>query len=467
MDNTCAIYARISHDEFATEKGVQRQLEDGRALAVQRGWEIRGEYIDNDVSAFKGQARPAYRRLMADAEAGTFGRIIVWQQSRLWRNRVERAHAVEALGRLHVGIEAVRGPSLDLSTASGRLVADLLGSLDTAESAIKSERIMRAARQRAEEGRPHAVTPYGWRRVYETTESGRRTGFHDEVQREQAEVVNEIVDALLTGDSLLKICARLNGRGIPAPRGGPWTHTQVMKLAKRPANVGMRTYRGEVIAAGEWEPIIDPGKYERVIALLAAPERRKSRDGKRRHLLSHSDFAVCGVCGGTLRAKPLQYTCLKGCVSRDEAKVDELIGQVVVEWLKQPAAAGVFDADDAAAIGARERLETLQARLDTAADAYAAGDIELRQLKRVTASLRDEITVAQTELQRHRRPALPSDIDALRGEEASGIWAQWDVQQRRAVLIALGLKVVIHPRGRRPGFDRRDIEITWSGGRAG
>src|SRR5688500_14478084 len=99
-----ALYARISLDRAGQERGVTRQLEDARALAQQRGWEVTGEFVDNDLSAFSGVERPAYQALMAEAAAGNFERIVIYQSSRLWRDRGERARDIGVLGRLRVSV---------------------------------------------------------------------------------------------------------------------------------------------------------------------------------------------------------------------------------------------------------------------------------------------------------------------------------------------------------------------------
>ena len=54
---SAAIYARISADVEGKSLGVQRQLEDCRKLAADRGWPVGAEYVDNDVSAFSGKPR--------------------------------------------------------------------------------------------------------------------------------------------------------------------------------------------------------------------------------------------------------------------------------------------------------------------------------------------------------------------------------------------------------------------------
>jgi DNA invertase Pin-like site-specific DNA recombinase len=55
---SAAIYARISSDQTGQALGIQRRLEDCRKLAADRGWIVADEYVDNDISAFKGRERP-------------------------------------------------------------------------------------------------------------------------------------------------------------------------------------------------------------------------------------------------------------------------------------------------------------------------------------------------------------------------------------------------------------------------
>jgi DNA invertase Pin-like site-specific DNA recombinase len=61
------IYARISSDKDGEALGVERQLQDCRALCAKRGWTVApdAEYVDNDISAAKpGKKRPEHERLM-------------------------------------------------------------------------------------------------------------------------------------------------------------------------------------------------------------------------------------------------------------------------------------------------------------------------------------------------------------------------------------------------------------------
>ena len=166
MTERAAIYARISEDPRQTELGVTRQRKDCASLVELRGWKLVETFTDNDIAALKGNAtRPGYAALMAAVERGQVTRIVAFGLSRLWRNRRERADAIEVLRRYRVSVSLVKGSDLDMTSAAGRGVAGLMGEFDTMESEVKAERVASAALQRAEQGRANGHVAYGWRRV--------------------------------------------------------------------------------------------------------------------------------------------------------------------------------------------------------------------------------------------------------------------------------------------------------------
>jgi site-specific DNA recombinase len=468
-----ALYARISEDDLGTEAGVRRQLEDGRQLAAARGWTVVAEFSDNDISAYNGKVRAGYRDLMAGASRREFSRIVCYHTSRLWRSRPERAEAIGALAEAGVSVVAVKGPDLDLGSAYGRGLAGLMGEFDTLESEVKGERVARAALQRARDGRANGVCPYGWVRVYERDQRGEVTSWRDEVDEDAAAVVRDIVERLLAGDSLRAIRDDLNARGVPTPQGrGEWRTSSVRKLALRPGNVADRTHHGKVIGPAAWPPIVDRDKHDRVTALLTDPGRVRSRDGARKHLLTYG-IGECGVCGAVLRAVAKRrgervfelYVCDdKGCVGRSRERVDELVSGVVVARLAQPDALDLLGPDEQEAAAATERAEGLRARLDLAADQYADGILDGRQLERITAKLRPQLEAAEREARQARAGAQLDVLDGLTGADAAAAWDWLEVGPRRAVLQVLGIRVSIMPTRQGPGFVPSDVHIEWKAG---
>ncbi|MCC5946917.1 MAG: recombinase family protein [Nitriliruptoraceae bacterium] len=498
----CALYARISEDDLGTEAGVRRQLEDGRALAEGRGWDVVGEYVDNDVSAFHGYSgngsprreRPGYLQLLNDADAGGFDRIVCWHTSRVVRDREDRGAIIRRLAAARVSLVAVKGPDLDLASAYGRGMADLLGAFDSMESDVKGERVARAALQRARDGKAAGHVLYGWRRIRERNAAGEVIEWHDEVDPEAAGVVREIVDRLLGGESLSKVRDDLNARGLPTPRhhlalragkpapqgdrsdGHPrWLNSTVRKLAMRPANVAERVHHRVVIGEAAWPAIIDRDKHDQVVALLSNPNRRTSRAtaSERRHLLTYG-VGECGVCGSQLRhvvkrargkSYPLYVCDREGCVGRSDERVDELVSAVVVERLSRPDAADAFTVELADAAEAQGRAETIRGRLDQAADQYAEGGIDARQLARITDRLRPELDEAEAEYRQILSAAAGGTdvLDGIVGDQAAAAWLSLDVGGRRAVLEVLGIVVKIMPTRQGPGFVPEDVHIEWKG----
>lgn len=464
-----ALYARISEDQGGEGAGVERQLEDARALAAARGWTVAHEFTDNSISALKGKHRPGYEALRAGIVAGSVEQVVVWQTSRLWRNRGERARDIEMLAKARVGVIAVKGTSLDLSTAYGRGMAGLLGEFDTMESEVKSERVAAAGAQRARQGRPNGPLGYGW----------RREGSEYVIVPEEADVVREIVRRLASREALRAVTADLNERGVLAPKSPTWGKTSVKKIALRPSNVGLLIrHRGqpdEELLPGCWPPLIERDEWDRVCAILSESGRRTSapaRPGARKHLLSLG-VGECGVCGGHLRvalkgnqkwgSKSHLYVCDdKGCTGRNQERVDDLVRGVVLARLNKPDALDWLMGDDDAARDADKRARELRGRLEDAADDYAEGTITREQMKRITARLAPEIERAEADRQRH---AGARDIDVLMqvsGERSLERWDELDVTQRRAILEALGIAVIIDKVKRRgPGFDPESVRIEW------
>lgn len=485
------LYARISEDPRDKKRGVRRQMQDLEQYAAEElGGEVAGRYTENDVSAHADVERPQYDLLMAAAiaAAGPGVRIIIaaYHPSRLWRRPVERAQAIEDLRKVNAWIGFESGGLFNLSKATDRSQLRQIGESDTAESEVKSERVARAARERAEEGRANAKVAYGWQRVYRYDERGQVDGFDDVAHPQQAPIVREIVARLLAGDSLIAITADLNERRVPSPGAGYqrkhrtlgqlddgslWNKTSAKKVALRPANIALRTYHGELYPA-VWPRLISDEDHARLKALFATRAASGEKPGLRKHLLSWGDVATCGVCGGHLRSasrgnsrstyRQQLYVCAsnKGCVGRNEALLDKFVGNLAVAILADPTAVDVFRPDDTAALAALERAEALRAKLENAADDFAHDVLTREQLHRITQALKRQIGEAQEEARRLMPNANIAVLDGLIGPHARERWDALPVAQKRTVLEVIGLRIKVHPATRKgPGFDASSIEV--------
>ena len=116
------VYARISSDREGDGLGVGRQLEDCQQLAQLRGWAVVESYVDDDVSAYSGKARPQYARMLDDLRTGSINAVLVYHLDRLHRQPKELEEFFEVCKE--AGVD-------DLATVTGRIdLADPDGDAD-------------------------------------------------------------------------------------------------------------------------------------------------------------------------------------------------------------------------------------------------------------------------------------------------------------------------------------------------
>lgn len=453
-----ALYARISSDAEGQGLGVARQLKDCRAEAQRRGWQVVGEFVDNDVSATRSKRRPEYERMLEDVRGGRVGALVVWDVDRLTRTPRELEDIIDQADRHGLALASVGG-EIDLATPQGRLTARLKGSVARHETEQQSRRLKRKFQERAEAGKPHSFAAYGYRRREDGT---------DELHPEQAETIRAAASLLLAGQSLRSVVAELNRQGSTSARGLPWSSTSLKQILVRERNAGHRTHLGQVIGRGEWPPIYDQGTHDRVVALLTDPSRRTSKGSTRRYLLT--GIARCGRCGsndtvvnvGRItkgKRQPPAYTC-RACtkIRRKQEAVDEVVEAVIIARLSQPDALLALSRGDAAEVErAREQAEALTARLDLAADQYADGVLTGEQLKRITGKLRPQIDAARASIASNM--PVPG-VAGLVGPDAAARWSAAPLEVKRTVIDML-CTVTILPSGPGKPFAPESIQIEW------
>jgi len=465
-----AVYARISSDPHDTALGVTRQTKDCQELTARRGWDVHRVYVDNDVSATSGKPRPQYLEMMAALRAGQMTALVCWDVDRLTRSPRELEDVVDLPEQHGVALASVGG-DIDLATPQGRLTARIKGSVARHESEQLARRIRRKMTERAEAGAPapHGRVAYGWRREYQHDEAGRVVGSRDVVDDAAARVVRDAAAAVLAGESIRAITARLAAADAPRPTSQPWSTSTLRNLLMRERNTGLIVHQGQVIGRGNWQPILDEDTHQRLRAVLCDPARRTTPASSAvKYLLS--GLARCGVCGGPMRVlvagkdgrQQDAYCCQHGYhVRRMRPPLDDLVTRIVITRLARPDAAGLFTRpDDDTARQAREQAEATRARLDLAADSYAAGDIDARQLARITTRLRPE-------LDRHEQAARDAssapDLLDLAAPDIAERWEGLPLGRKRAVIDLL-LDIQVMPtssKGGTPTFDPASVRIHW------
>lgn len=463
----CGIYARISRDDAGDALGVSRQVADCAREAERRGWPVARHYIDNDVSASSGRLRPQYAAMLADLERGDLDAVIVWDVDRLTRTPAELETFIDLADRHSVALASIGG-DVDLATPQGRLTARIKGSVARHEVEQQARRLRRKFQENAADGVPHGQTPFGYRRERVTNPDTGASTLVNVIDPEEAPVVREWYARVIGGETLRSIARDMNDRGILTKRGNKWTGAVIGHTMRRPVFCGLRTHKGEVVGAGNWEPIVSRDTWDRAVAILSDPSRKPGRGPIPRYL--GSGIYRCGKCGGKMRPivqakdSPHRRAPSYGCedchkLTRKLEPVDDVVERVIVARLEREGAALDLAPDPTAERAAAEARDAIAARMDNAADQYAEGAITARQLTRITEKLKPELEAAERRL---RLVQASSPLSGMTGPAAGEAWARASLEKRRAVLQEL-MEVTILPSGPGVRFSPEQVKITWKG----
>jgi DNA invertase Pin-like site-specific DNA recombinase len=444
----CAIYLRVSLDATGEQLAVQRQREDCRRIAEQRGWRIVAEYVDNSISASdKTKTRPGYDQLVAAFGAGEFDALVCWDLDRLTRQPRQLEDWIEAAEDTGLLLVTANGEA-DLSTDGGRLFARIKAGVARAEVERKGNRQRRAALQRSERGKP----PLGVRLTGYTV-----TG---EIIEHEAVVVKQIFDRFAAGDSLRSLAAWRTAEGVPTRHGRPWNPSSIRTILTNPRYSGHAIYQGQTNGKrGAWQAIVDDDVFTLVQARLADPRRKTQQGTDRKHL--GSGLFECAKCGSKVRSwSGNRYHCPNGCLTRSQWNIDDFVIDVIRARLARPDAADLLTPEDSAeAKEIAADVGRLRARLAHIEEDYDAGNIDGHRYKVATEKVQAQLTEAQ------RRQARLSTgraaASTLLSADPVTAFETAPLMIRRNVIDALCVvSLAPAPRGRKT-FDPDSVKIGW------
>jgi hypothetical protein len=333
---------------------------------------------------------------------------------------------------------------LDPGNGDGLLVLRMLAAVAANESASKSRRVRRKMDQVAAEGRPHGGSrrPFGF-------EQDRITH-----RRDEAEVIRQLVDRYLAGESQRSLATWLNDNGIPTVFGKPWVTSTLRGLLRSGRIAGLREHRGEVLARMDDASV-------------------SGRRSPRRYVLS--GLCRCGKCGNTLfaSARPNQrrYVCSSGpdhggCgrLTVVAPPLEELVCDAVLYRLDTPELAASLTgkaAEDDQAAALSDQLAADREQLDELAAMWADKTISSREWSEARRRIDDRVDTAQRRLARLTRTDALSGVVGT-GGELRRRWAELNLTRQAAIVAAIVDHVVVAPgvSGAR-ALDPDRVKIVW------
>ena len=319
-----AIYARYSCEK-QNETSLEDQIRRCTELAQRHGWSISQDLIYTDAAASgteKGDAlREDYRRLLEDWNAGKFDVLVVDEFSRLSRDGVEQAVLQKRLEKSR-RVRLITADGVDSHDADWQLRLGFQGLIAQQESRKLSYRVDRGMIGQLERGYMIAAPAFGYRlqRVFDGNQN--HLGSHWVIDEENASIVRQVFEMRAKGESMHKIAAWLNQKGVACSRKGRdgkethWRPARVKVMLENPIYKGVFVWRGSTTYAKKMKELGDEVRsteYQRPELRLVSDEvwtrcnnRSVSRSGYGggRHALT--GVLTCGCCGATLAISAMQ-----------------------------------------------------------------------------------------------------------------------------------------------------------------
>jgi len=441
---------RVSSEEQRERETIEIQREFLGQYCGLYGLEVADTYADDGVSGtIPLHERPEGRRLLEDAKAGKFSTVLVYRLDRLGRSLLVIVDAHDRLQGAGVSLKSATEP-IDTSTASGRLIFQMLASFAEYERETIVERTRAGLHRAYRSGKHYGAAPYG----YQTDGTGRLR-----IVPEEAEIVRGIVGNVAAGSTLYAEAKRLNDLGIPTPGwrygngkkrpGAPlWSVTTVSGIVRQSAYSGthmVKTNGGRDIIEQSVPPVLDAELQHRATAVLAKNKRYPDRKHDRKYLLR--GLVKCATCGAACTGHPATrrgkkyhyYLCRASRTSNfgtgrphkppyvSAGWLEDLVWADVRRFLEDPGEVlervrEQHDSeDDTEELEARrddlaKRLAARQAEKDRYVRTYAQGHISeeelevyLADLKNQTSNLRLLLESVEAELSQRRQQVVLAD----------------------------------------------------------
>lgn len=448
------IYCRISADREGSGLGVDRQREDCEALADNLGWEVVDVFTDNDLSAYSGKPRPAYKAMLEELRKGRAQAVIAWHTDRLHRSPVELESFISLCEPLSIVVRTVQAGEIDLSTPSGQMNARIVGAVARHEIDHARKRMVRAHEQAAAAGKWRAR-----RQVFGYTKDGTST-VHTEAQ-----AIRLAAADVLAGKSLRQVAREWNEAGYVSKGSAPkWNASSVRRILANPRYAALQEYQGRIVGNGNWPQILDRDEHAALLALFADPRRSSRLGNERKH--QGSGVYRCGICGAAMTMTyasdgALHYRCTASAhLSRQGGALDAWVDELVLGRLSRPDAQMTLETRDRDLPALQTERDGLQSRMDQLAAMFAEGAIDSSQLRRGTEDLRVKVARLDEELADARSVSPLADL-VLAGDELRSRWEALSADLRGQVIASLMDVVVLRsPRGLRR-FEPEYISVVW------
>ncbi len=327
MDNNlgrAAIYARVSSERQAEKDlSIPAQIKALKKYALERGWDVVAEYIDEAESA-RTANRPAFKEMIATAKKKEkpFDTILVWKLSRFARNREDSILYKSLLRKRGISVISIN-EQVDESPA-GHLLEGIIEVIDEFYSINLSQDTMRGMKENISRGFYNGgFAPLGYKRVKMKIGMAEKTKLAPD--ENETQVIKRIFRMAVDGKGGKEITKTLNAEGVRTRLGKRFSTTSINHILRNEVYTGALVWRPKKGSYGNSNggpaeaairipechaALVSKDDFDRIQQLLTQrrPQVQHPRTVSSQYLLS--GLLHCGKCGSAMSgcwAKSGQY----------------------------------------------------------------------------------------------------------------------------------------------------------------
>lgn len=216
-------YIRVSSEEQA-KSGLSLEHQESKVKAYATAYDLTLKAIHRDEArSGKNLERPGMQIILNGIERGEIGHLLIYKLDRLTRSVGDLSKLLEMFKRKEVALSSM-SENLDTSSASGKMVVQMIGVIAEWERDTIAERTKAALSVKRSKGEKlGGIVPYGYK---------AKDGMLEQVEKEQS-VLRGILLARGEGRGYTDIASGLNQMGVKPRQGVQWYASTVRSICLR------------------------------------------------------------------------------------------------------------------------------------------------------------------------------------------------------------------------------------------
>lgn len=195
-----AIYVRVSSEMQIDNYSLDAQENACQSFAKLRDWQVVSVFREEGASA-KSMERPVFQQMIQSAEQNLFDVILVHKLDRFSRKLKDMISIIDLFDDIDIALVSVT-EQFDLSTPQGKMMVNVMGSVNQWYVDNLAQEISKGKRQRAKSGDWNGRLSYGYttpsrlqNELSELSVQFRRKEISQEQFREKVSLLEDMLDA--------------------------------------------------------------------------------------------------------------------------------------------------------------------------------------------------------------------------------------------------------------------------------